>query len=41
MTYSSLVVEMRDGRRRGAATATSVAKARRRDAGEAVIGVLG
>jgi hypothetical protein len=38
---SSLVVEIRDGRRRAAATATSLAEARRRDAGAAVIGVGG
>ena len=38
---SSVVVEIRDGRRRAAATATSLAAARRRYAGEAVIGVLG
>ena len=38
---SSVVVEIRDGRRRAAATATSLAEARRRVAGEAVIGVLG
>lgn len=38
---SSLVVEIGDGRRRAAATATSLAEARRRVAGEAVIGVLG
>jgi hypothetical protein len=38
---SSVVVEFRDGRRRAAATTTSLAKARRRVAGEAVIGVLG
>jgi hypothetical protein len=38
---SSLVVEIRDGRRRAAATATSLAEVRRRYAGEAVIGTLG
>ena len=38
---SSLVVEIRDGRRRAAAAATSLAEARRRVAGEAVIGALG
>ena len=35
------VVEIRDGRRRAAATATSLAEARRRAAREAIIGVLG
>ena len=38
---SSLVVEIRDGRRRAAATATSLAEARRRVAGEVAIGSLG
>jgi hypothetical protein len=38
---SSLVVEIHDGRRRAAATATSLAEARRRVGGEAVIGRLG
>jgi hypothetical protein len=38
---SLLVVEIRDGRRCAAATATSLAEARRRDAGEAVIGFGG
>jgi hypothetical protein len=41
MTYSSLVVEIRAGRRRAAATTTSLAEARRRDAGEAAIGFRG
>jgi hypothetical protein len=36
-----VVVEIRDGRRRAAATATSLAEARRRVAGEAVIGFGG
>jgi hypothetical protein len=36
-----LVVEIRDVRRRAAATATSPAEARRRVAGEAVTGMLG
>jgi hypothetical protein len=39
MLASSLVVEIRDGRRRAAATATSLAEVRRRY--EAVIGTLG
>ena len=41
MTYSSVVVEILDGRRRAAATATSLAEARRRAADAAVIGVSG
>ena len=38
---SSVVVEIRDGRGRAAATAKSLAEARPRVTGEAVIGVLG
>ena len=38
---SSLMVEIRDGRRRAAATATSLAQARRRLATEVAIGLVG
>ena len=41
MLASTLVVENLDGRRRAAATATSLAEACRRVAGEAVIGFAG
>ena len=38
---SALVVEIRDGRRRAAATVTSLAEARCRVASEVVIGLVG
>jgi len=41
MTYSTVVVEFRDGRRRVAATATSLAEARRRLAAQVAIGSFG